>query len=242
MPTAGWTATRLSGGDAVGWLSDLVTADVERLEPGEVVRSFLLSPTGRIRADLLVASEGASVLALQSPGQPRTLGDLLAPYVLSSDVGLEAAVDVLLVGGAGGWRLAAEAPPDHPVVEPDAFEAWRIRRGVARFPVDLDEESLPAEAGLDREPVIDRGKGCYLGQESVAKVRNLGHPTRVVVPAAVEGPAAAGEPIRSGTERVGVVTSLDGSRGIVRIRWAARERTLETERGTRVRPSDPPSG
>lgn len=243
VPTVGWSATRVSGGDAVGWLNDLVTADVEHLGAGEVARSLLLSPTGRIRADLLVARDHASVLALQSPGQPRALGDLLAPYVLSSDVVLETgASDAVLVGGAAGWRLAAQTPPDHPIVGPDAFEAWRIRRGIARFPVDLDEESLPAEAGLDREPVVDRGKGCYLGQESVAKVRNLGHPTRVVVPARVDGPASAGDPIRSGPERVGMVTSLDGSSGIIRIRWAARDGTLETDRGTPVLPSYPPSG
>jgi folate-binding protein YgfZ len=52
----------------------------------------------------------------------------------------------------------------------EALEVWRIRRGVARFPIDLTEGSVPAEAGLDA--LIDTGKGCFLGQESVAKIRN----------------------------------------------------------------------
>ena len=241
--TRGWTATRIRGDDAERWLNDLVTADLQRLEPGEVVRSLLLSPTGRIRADLLVERQDGSLLALQSPDRPRSLAELLAPYVLSADVVLEdTEPDAVLVGGAGGWRLAPEAPPRHETVGPDAFEAWRIRRGVARFPVDLDEESLPAEAGLDREPVIDRGKGCYLGQESVAKVRNLGHPTRLVVPATLDGTASPGDRIRSGTEDVGVLTSLDGPNAIVRIRWAARDDALETDRGTPLSASYPPSG
>ena len=239
----GWTATHVRGSDAVRWLNDLVTADLERLEPGEVVRSLLLSPTGRIRADCLVARQDGSLLALQSPDRPRSLAELLAPYVLSADVVLEAAeTDAVLVGGARGWRLAPEVPPGYQTVGSDAFEAWRIRRGVARFPIDLDEESLPAEAGLDREPVIDRGKGCYLGQESVAKVRNLGHPTRLVVPATLDGAASPGDRIRSGTEDVGVLTSLDGPNAIVRIRWAARDDALETDRGTPLSPSYPPSG
>jgi folate-binding protein YgfZ len=243
LGTAGWTATRVRGGDALAWLNDLVTADLEPLEPGQVVRSLLLSPTGRIRADLLVAREPESLLALQTPDQPRSLAELLGPYVLSSDVVLETKpTDAVLVGGATGWRLAGEAPPGHITVAPDAFEAWRIRRGAARFPVDLDEESLPAEAGLDLEPVIDRGKGCYLGQESVAKVRNLGHPTRVVVPATLDGAASAGDRIRSGTDEVGVLTSLDGANAIVRIRWAARNQALETDRGTPLKAPYPPSG
>jgi tRNA-modifying protein YgfZ len=243
LPTKGWIATRVRGGDALAWLNDLVTADLERLEAGEVVRSLLLSPTGRIQADLLIAREPGSFLTLQTPDQPRSLGDLLDPYVLSSDVVMEAAdSEPVLVGGVGGWRLAPEPPSGNVTVGPDAFEAWRIRRGVARFPVDLDDESLPAEAGLDREPVIDRGKGCYLGQESVAKVRNLGHPARVVVPATLDDAASAGDRIRSGTEVVGVLTSLAGKNAIVRIRWAARHDALETDHGTPLSASYPPSG
>ncbi len=243
VPTTGWTATRVSGAGAIAWLNDLVTADIERLGPDEAVRSLLLSPTGRIRADLLIARWGDALVALQSPGQPHALADLLAPYVLSSDVVLEpVSADVLLVGGARGWRLASDAPSGHLLVEPAALESWRIRRGIARFPVDLDEESLPAEAELDREPVIDREKGCYLGQESVARVRNLGHPTRLVVPVAVDGPASPGDRVRSGPGDVGLLTSLDDGTGLVRIRWGARESELTTETGSPLRTLRPPSG
>jgi folate-binding protein YgfZ len=243
LPTTGWTLTRVGRGDALAWLNDLVTADLERLEPAGVVRSLLLSPTGRIKADLLIAREPGSLLALQSPDRPRSLAELLAPYVLSSDVVLETVeADAVIAGGANGWRLVPETPPGNVAVGLDALEAWRIRRGVARFPVDLDEESLPAEAGLDHEPVIDRGKGCYLGQESVAKIRNLGHPTRLVVPATLDGAASAGDRIRSGAREVGVLTSLDGANAIIRIRWAARDEMLQTDRGTPVSASFPPSG
>ncbi len=101
-----------------------------------------------------------------------------------------------------GWTAAWEAPDDGSVpVGPEALEAWRIRHGLARFPVDLDADSLPAEAGLDVEPVIDRTKGCYLGQESVARVRNLGHPPRVVLGVRAETPLRPGAPVRSNGAR-----------------------------------------
>jgi len=111
---------------------------------------------------------------------------------------------------------------------------WRIRHGLARFPVDLDPDSLPAEAGLDVEPLIDRTKGCYLGQESVARVRNLGHPPRVVLGVRAESSLRPGAPVRSNGADVGLVTSVEpraGLAGIVRIRWDARDRELSADGG-----------
>ena len=119
---------------------------------------------------------------------------------------------------------------------PEAVEARRIRRGAAAFPRDLDSESLPAEAGLDVAPTIDRGKGCFLGQEAVAKVANLGHPTRVVFPVEAAAPIHEGETVRTenGTD-VGLLTSAVDRLGIVRVRWDARDAGLATASGTRLR-------
>jgi folate-binding protein YgfZ len=117
-----------------------------------------------------------------------------------------------------------------------------VRRGVARFPVDVDEDSLPAEAGL--EPAIDLAKGCFLGQESVAKVRNLGHPPRVVLALRAEGPVGPGEPVVTGGREVGRVTSAapapDGMALLARVRWEARSEALTTVAGEPLRPARMP--
>jgi tRNA-modifying protein YgfZ len=119
---------------------------------------------------------------------------------------------------------------------PETIEARRIGRGVAASPRDLDSESLPAEAGLDAAPVTDRAKGCFLGQEAVAKVANLGHPTRVVVPVEADAAIRAGETVRAGDgAQVGLVTSASDRLGIARVRWNARDADLATESGTRLR-------
>ena len=231
-------AILVSGPDAARWLNDLVTADVEGLAEGDAVRSLLLSPTGRIRADVHVWSRAEGFLLLQAPDQPRPVDELLAPYVLSSEVALERrSFDGSVVGlpGVPGWRFSAGAPPDATRVEAEALEAWRIGRGVARFPVDLDEDSLPAEAGLDREPVVATAKGCYLGQESVAKIRNFGHPTRVVLRLTAAGPVEVGDPILADGDVKGLVTSANTrDRGVAllaRVRWDARESDLRTAGG-----------
>src|SRR4029450_6543458 len=85
----------------------------------------------------------------------------------------------------------------------------------------FEARSLPAEAGLD--DAIDYGKGCFLGQEAVAKVRNLGHPARVLRHVRVPGSATAGDPIFADGAAVGELTSAtheDGSTvAIARVRW-----------------------
>ncbi len=264
--------TWVGGSHARDWLQDLVTADVARLRPFETARSLLLTPTGRIRADFHVMGFGdarQSFVLAQPADQPHDLAELLAPYVLSSDVDLRPApfemvsVPVRLTPSRGArqvWRpsvlgagfdilgVRAAVDEDLRILVEDgltessagAVEAWRIRSGVPRFPVDLDEDSLPAEGGLDDGIVIDRSKGCYLGQESVAKVRNLGHPTRAIVSLRSPTRVRVGEGVLAAGLDVGVVTSADagpdGSALVARVRWDARNADLATGSGARLRP------
>jgi folate-binding protein YgfZ len=228
----GFRAVEVGGADAVAWLQDLVTADVAALTAGEAARSLLLGPTGRIRADLHVLREPEGLLLLQTLDQPVRVDDLLAPYVLSSDVVLleRPSPELVALPGVLGWAFRPTPPENLELVSAAALETWRIRRGIARFPVDLDEESLPAEAGLDDGVVIDREKGCFLGQESVAKVRNLGHPTRIVLALVAEGAVRAGVPVLSDGDEAGVVTSVGVPGGpgavIARIGWVFRDADL----------------
>jgi tRNA-modifying protein YgfZ len=248
----GWGLTEVRGADAEGWLNDLVTASVDGIPEGEALRSFLLSPTGRIRADLHVlrARSGDGFLLLQDADQPDAIADLLRPYVLSSDVELAPADPrgLLVKPRPGlGWTTAWGGARDDGSVPAgsEAIEAWRIRHGLARFPVDLDADSLPAEADLDVEPVIDRSKGCYLGQESVARVRNLGHPPRVVVGVRADLPLRPGAPIRSQGAQVGSVTSVEprgGTSAMVRIRWDARDTELTADGGIALERREPTIG
>src|SRR4029078_4645020 len=57
-------------------------------------------------------------------------------------------------------------------------EAWRVTPALAGMVPDFDRRPLPSEAAL--ESTIDTTKGCFLGQESVARIANLGHPPRVL--------------------------------------------------------------
>jgi folate-binding protein YgfZ len=236
-----WTV-RVWGADAATWLGDLVTAGIEDLLDGGSVRSLILSPTGRIRAEFHVLRAGPAFLLAQTSDQPEPIDAILAPYVLSSAVELERSDRApVLVPADDGWSAVDEPPDGHLEAGADAAEAWRIRRGIARFPVDLDPDSLPAEAGLDAPPVTDTGKGCFLGQEAVARVRNLGHPTRLVRGFDADAGVDAGETLRVDGADVGVVTSVAPGRTggmalLARLRWDSRDKPVRTASGATLRP------
>jgi len=261
------------GTDAGRWLNDLVTAGLWRLGPGEGTRALLLSPTGRIRADVHVlcldTQAEESFLLVQDLSQPRGIDELLAPYVLSSDVELspggfavfclpssESApaglptsrpsmlgdgIDVLVPERESSQVRELLLRERHEAAE-EAVEVRRIRNGEVRFPVDVDEDSLPAEAGLD-DLVVDLAKGCFLGQESVAKVHNLGHAQRVVLALRAAGRIATGEHVLADGGQVGVVTSATPgpSAGetalLARVRWEAREARLAAASGQDLIPA-----
>jgi folate-binding protein YgfZ len=244
---------RVGGGDAVGWLHDLLTADIAGLPPGAACRSLLLSPTGHVRADVQVIRRADDVLLVQDEAQPDDIRAALTPYVLSSDVALDDASGDLVIlalphaagfpGGTTGAMPsclgpgvdvigpAADAPVRRAALEEAGFlevhsaaaEAWRILEGRPRMGAEFDQRSLPAEARLDG--LIDTTKGCFLGQESVARVRNLGHPPRVLRHVQGSHPLDVGAPVRNGDAIVGAVTSVawieDRYVALVRTTWAA---------------------
>jgi tRNA-modifying protein YgfZ len=265
-----WRKVLVRGRDASAWLNDLLTAELSGLVAGEGRRSLLLSPTGRIRADVTVTPDMEGFLLLQDPIQPSPIDSLLSRYVLSSDVvvedrsgdmGLFAAPPGSLAAGARSFRPSPlgrgeglllprdgrQDASDHPhlvLPSPEDLEAFRVERGVPRFGIDLGEDSLPHEAPMGN--AIAHDKGCFLGQEAVAKVRNLGHPPYVVIAVLSPDPVEAGNPVMTEGREVGRVTSAarleDGTAALARVRWAARKQELRTRRGTPLRRRDTRSG
>jgi folate-binding protein YgfZ len=257
-----WRKIAVSGTDGFDWLNDLISADISGLAPGEARRSLLLSRTGAIQAEFTVAVPGGSLLLIQDPSQ-LSVQELLDRYVLSSDVELEdrtgqlalfsypgrtseqdapgAAFSVPSALGAGVdlVALAEDREPilsrlstAHPVASPEDVEAWRIGEGIPRLGVDVIDGDLPQEAGLMDE--VSLHKGCYLGQEAVAKLQNLGRPRRLVVAFESDGDVAPGDRLLWDGEDAGQVTSAAGLRGLARVRWASREGPWITTGGTGV--------
>jgi len=267
-----WRSVTVRGSEAIPWLNDLVSADLNDLRPAVARPSLLLSPTGSVLAGFTVTLVEGVVVLLQDPRQPRSIATLLEPYVVSSDVELSdrtggysvfglpgTAEDPEISGatwstpsclGTGGDLIGRREDHDRIATRlSDAFtlagdedvEAWRIAAAIPRIGVDTSDGDLPAEAGLDRAVSFD--KGCFLGQEAVAKMRNLGHPRRLLAALEGDGAVAAGETVSSSAGESGVVTSVTRANGsslaLARIRWEHRDAVLRTSGGILLRPRIP---
>ena len=265
---SGWRKVAVSGNDASAWLNDLVSADLTGLAARQSRRSLLLSPTGQVRADFTVMLYRDRFLLLQDPAQAHAIDGLLDRYVLSSDVVLEnlsknlvlfafpdrselpviggdavtpsclgPGIDVLSDTGSHKEMLEALAPVFRKA-EAEAVEAWRVFRGIPRVGVDVGEDDLPQEGGLQGAVSFD--KGCYVGQETVAKVRNLGHPRRLLLHLEASGRVSTGEPVCVDSVEVGRVTSgawtPRGARALAKVRWTAKRGPFMTAGGVRLEP------
>jgi len=180
---------RASGPDAVTYLQSMVTNDVEAVEPGGGTYALLLTPKARVISDLEVFRvDGDLVLACP----PQAVDDVVETLVRArfrKKVAFDAAEYALVWGdveGAlaeletpvGAERLLAAAPANGAATEAD-WELARIEAGMPRFGHEFDASSMPAEAGLETR-AISFTKGCYPGQEPVARLHYRGHANRCV--------------------------------------------------------------
>jgi tRNA-modifying protein YgfZ len=177
---------RVAGPDAADYLQRMVSNDVEALAPGEARPALLLTAKARVIAPLVVLRRADDdFLLLTEPG----LGDVVRTQLTrmrlraQCEIELEDHESVLVFGGAEGfatdWPGAREALGSglEPSLSEEELELHRIESGVPRWEHEIDDRILLAEAGLDATHV-SFSKGCYPGQEPVARLHFRGHPNR----------------------------------------------------------------
>jgi folate-binding protein YgfZ len=91
----------------------------------------------------------------------------------------------------------------------EELESLRIEAGMPGWGLDLDENTIPVEAGLERR-AISYEKGCYIGQETIARIKTYGHVNRELVQLRLAAPVERGAPVMSGDRDVGRITSVVG--------------------------------
>ncbi|MDX6604121.1 MAG: hypothetical protein QOF23_630 [Solirubrobacterales bacterium] len=163
-------------------------------------------------------------------------------------VGTRNGID-LIAGAADAERLAevlrgAGAVP----VSAEAAELVRIEAGVPRFGAEMSSETMPAEAGIV-DDAVSFTKGCYIGQETVARLHYKGKPNRHLRGLRLSAPAAAGAAVRLGEKEVGRLGSAAVSPAFGPIGLAVLRREAEPgaevavgEDGVTAQVSDLPFG
>ncbi len=177
---------RVGGPDRLAWLHSLTTQHMAALPPYQRIDTLILSPQGHVEHALHGYDDGEAFWADVEPGQaPSLVGWLSSMRFLMR-------VDVTDVSDE--WAAVARGPVTVDLVRRAelaeamnalpggmwAFEALRIARGQARLGVDTDHRSIPNEMGWIGT-AVHLDKGCYRGQETVARVHTLGRPPRRLV-------------------------------------------------------------
>ena len=197
---------RVSGPDRLTWLHSLTTQDFESLAPGIPTAALVLSPQGHVEHAMFGVDDGEAFTAHVEPGEAPPLVDFLDRMRFMMRVEVADLTDELAVAwrpsSVVALRDGAGAPPqdphrrDHgkydvfartdleayaeaagPAAGSWAYEALRIARGEPRFGQDTDHRTIPNEVGWI-PGAVHLDKGCYRGQETVARVHNLGRPPR----------------------------------------------------------------
>ena len=206
----------VSGPEAADFLERMVSNEVASLEPGEARRALLLTPKSRIVAPLRIVRAGPeSFLLITEAALAETVSSTLLRARFAAKCGIE------LTPYRGYLQLGPGEgiPNDDYGVE--AFESWaegereaadqselerlRIEAGTPAWGRELDETILPAEAGLD-ETHVSFTKGCYPGQEPIARLHYRGRPNRRLRVLEVDA-ATPGDAIFLDEKAVGRVTS-----------------------------------
>jgi folate-binding protein YgfZ len=187
---------RVTGPDRLSWLHSLLSQHVADLRPGESTEALVLSPHGHVEHHLHLVETGEEVLAHVEPGTAEQLVAFLDSmrFMLRVEVAVVPDLAVLWTPvpaelgavaststGFGTYHLVRRGEA---VVDPPAgvlaHEALRVAALRPRLGLDTDHRTLPHEVGW-LTSAVHLDKGCYRGQETVARVHNLGRPPRRLV-------------------------------------------------------------
>ena len=206
---------RVRGPDAADYLQRMLSNDVLAAES---VDALLLTPKARVIAPVLAWRRGEDDFLLLTEPE---LGEVVRTHLTRMrfaarcEIESEGHVSTIVFGGGEGienrdyGRPAVEVLDAElePTMDDEELERLRIEAGTPRYGFELDDRVLPAEAGLD-ERAISFGKGCYPGQEPVARQRYRGKVNRRLRVLEVEGVTPApGTPVVHDGREVGRVTS-----------------------------------
>jgi folate-binding protein YgfZ len=218
----------ISGEDRLTWLHSLTTQHLEKLAPGEWKEALILDPQGHMEHQLFLVDDGTTTYLHLDREKVAPLLDYLEKmkFMLRVDVKdvssefaiLKAPGKTDLLGGPFALVPRAELAAtisafniSNLQIGTWALEAERVAAGKARLGIDTDHKTIPNEIGaLNRS--VHMAKGCYRGQETVAKVFNLGHPPRRLVLLHLDGSSVelpkSGTPVLSDGKEIGFIGTV----------------------------------
>jgi folate-binding protein YgfZ len=218
-----------SGEDALRFLNDIISQEIGDMADGDSRRSFLLEPQGKLRFLLWVIRDGDRYGLVTEDGRGEELASALGRYRIRVDVEItrDEGGAWVVVGDRDGYdvswpgvdrALVIGARPDLDDGTEDDYEQLRVAAGEPKWGVDVDEGTIPHESGLVPQSV-DFTKGCFLGQELVARIDSRGGNTpRHLRLLRSDGVISPGDLVTADGEEVGVVSSSGDGVGLAMLK------------------------
>jgi len=211
-----------------------VSNDVTILKDGQASYAAVCTAKGRMEGDVHIAVHGAEFYLDAEPDLRESLGARLEKYLIADDAVFEDVSDLWKLSHVFGvtpppapetgfvisharfglpghdvWNAGPAATLAGESVEADMIETLRLEHGIPRWGAELTTNTLPPEAGPRMLEAISYTKGCYVGQETIARLKSVGHVNRTLV-FLQSGSASFPSPqttLTQGDREIGVVTS-----------------------------------
>jgi tRNA-modifying protein YgfZ len=239
---------RVAGEDATAFLDNLVTNDVPGMANGDARFAALLTPQGKILFDFFVVRMADGYLLDVARDKAAELVKRLALYKLRAKVemihleGITRVFALPIEFGAGDWAwatfvdprnkqlgrravwkdqlgLAPFPPPPRSNWDADKYHAHRIALGIPEGGKDFAYgDAFPHEANMDRLNGVSFTKGCFVGQEVVARMQHKTVVRKRVVCVEAAGPLKSGAEVKIGEAVIGTIGSVAGMQGLAMLR------------------------
>ena len=217
----------VSGVDRLKWLHDLTTQFVSDLQPGVWMPNMILDAKGHIEYQFNLVDDGTTTFLVLDPGYSEQLIEYLTKMKFMLRVDVKDASDEFAVLRAPGTPTEIGGPfalvPRGEVEEMKktfggvatqvgtwALDAERVAAHRPRIGFETDHKSIPNEIGV-LNGAVHMKKGCYRGQETVAKIYNLGNPPRRLVMLHLDGSDVGFPAVGTTIENDGIVVGFIGT-------------------------------
>jgi folate-binding protein YgfZ len=184
------SVVRVEGGDAGDFLQSQLSADIAALEPGESTPACYCTPKGKVLGLLLVGRDGTGYLLAGSNELLPGILQRLKMFVMRSEVTFSDTGAVAVSGPSGPAFACSGQAAD--MEDPEAWRAGELLAGITWLNAKSTDSFIPQMLGFENIGAVSFQKGCYPGQEIVARARYLGKVKRKPLIATVEGIPAPG--------------------------------------------------
>ena len=235
------TVISVSGEDRVSFLQGLITNDVEKARDG-LIYAALLTPQGKFIADFFVLAQDNRLLIDVATSHAPTLAQRLTMYRLRAAIDI-AETNLIVSRGTGTAPAGALQDPRHPdmgwraygnsdISDDTNWDALRVDLMIPQTGVELTPDTYILETGFEALQGVDFKKGCYVGQEIVARMKHKTELKKGLAQVSISGTANPGDAITTDGKPAGTLHTVAGDKGLAYLRFDRATEAMQAGEAT----------